>query len=238
MRLTMSLLLSLWLVGCSDDTQKATDIGTKLDQNKPAAEKGIGDVSIKTEAKPNTDGKVACQTSQKVLAFAPAPGGAIGWADNTALWGATGAGPHDAYTDADIEALPIDGHNMPFQGKNKGFVMEYYLKGTSVLTFYLWDMKTAADAQAVYKTQKVDTDEVKNKIVFTDIPNAPEVSVIGAASNYWKVWGYKCNYLYEITQACVNISGDPSNIVCDKTQLDTVKPDVIAFVQAFVKGLP
>jgi hypothetical protein len=235
MRLTMSLLLSLLLLGCSDDTQKTNDIGTKLDQNKPGVEKGVGDVSIKTEAKPSTDGKVPCQTTQKVLAFAP--GSSSGWSDNVDLWGATGAGPHDAYTDAAIEALPIDGHNAPFEGKNKGFVMEYYKKGTSVLTFYLWDMKTAADAQAVYKSQKVDIDETKNKIVFGDIPNAPEVSVIGPTSNSWKVWGYKCNYLYEMI-ACVNISGDPSNIVCDKTQMDALKPDVIAFVQAFVKGLP
>ena len=228
--LSLSLLSLLW--GCSDDTTASRDIGTKADQTVSGSEKGAGDLA-RVDVPKGADGTLPCQTTKKVAELAPQPGGAVGWDDDAAKWAPDTGGPHAAYTDTDIENLPIDGHNAPFQGKNDGFVMEYYKKGTSKLEFHLWQMKSAQLAADVYSSLK-STDETTNKITYADVPNAPEKSSIGSAGNYWKVLGYKCNYYYEISKACVEVGPN----VCDKTQLDALKPDVIAFVQYFVKLLP
>jgi hypothetical protein len=165
-----------------------------------------------------------------VVLVAPTPA-AGGWEEDLSKGGST-PGPEAAYTDTDIENLSIDGHHAPFEGKTDGFVQEFYKKELFTLSLYLWDLKSTELASDLFASQKAKDEPAT---VFTDIPDAPEKAVIGNKKPYWRVFGYKCDYMFEIN-ACVLVQGSLN--VCDQTKIETMKADVIAFVQYLTKNLP
>ena len=227
-RVITCLVLGLSLACCNETV-------TRPDQ-KVSPEKGTGDLPVTKPDKPRSDGPgsdgpAACQpTTKKVEEFAPKANAVAGWGEDLVPPGA--AGLETGYTDGDIEGI-INGDQAPYEGKTDGFVREHYRKGNASLVLRLWDLKSAQFAKEVFEAKKKE-DETGAGITFTDIPNAAERSVLGDNKPLWKVWGYKCDYHWKI-YACGTL---PSSAMCDPALFDTVKPDVIAFVQYLTKQLP
>ena len=203
--------------GCEDAGRRRGD--------QMADDRGLGrDGGRSTEAGAGGDrGAAACQTTEKVEAYAPASGAAAGWVEDLTPPG--GPGVESAYTDGDITGI-IDGHQQPYEGKTDGFVREFYTKGNYELTLQLWEVKTAADARTLFESNK-EKEEVGAGLTFEEIPNAPERAVIANDNPYWRVLGYKCDYTYEINASFP----DPS-------VAGQAKGDVVAFVQYLSSFLP
>lgn len=233
-RVISCLGLVLLLAGCSETA-------TRADQKVPL-EQGVGDgpdtkldhtagSDVLGSDGPGSDGPATCQpTTKKVEEFAPKANAVAGWGEDLIPPGT--AGLETGYSDGDIEGI-INGEQDPYAGKTDGFVREHYRKGDASLVLQLWDLKSAQDAKALFEANK-KKDETMAGIVYTDIPDAAERSVLGDNKPIWKVWGHKCDYHWKI-YACGTL---PSSATCDPTSFDTIKPDVIAFVQYLTKQLP
>lgn len=149
-----------------------------------------------------------------------------GWVEDTTVGS---PGVEAAYTTGDIEAI-IDGAHDPYrdQGCN-GFAKQDYTKTPSKvfqLQLFLWDMKTAAGALAMYEKKKAD-DETGGGLTFETIPGAKDAAVLASDSPAWKAHAYKGHYVFKVYGNAV-----------EPKDLQTLKPDVIAFVNLLLGKLP
>ena len=231
-RLLTFIVLGAGLLGCSDDTTVRRDLGGA---DKPATtvdKTTTGETPvIKPDGTVAKDGAGGCQTpTKKVEEFAPASGEVTGWTLDTSKTNCSG------YTFEEIATKNcpnIDGHQDPFEKEGcKGAVQRYFKKGNVTLRMVLWEMKTTAGAKAMFDYWKTK-DETDGGWVFTDIPNAPERSVIGKDANF-TMYGYKCSYIWEMHGTGPDYGPFPT-----PADADAAKPDLITFVQYLAgKKLP
>jgi hypothetical protein len=230
---SLSLLVLIAVLGaCSDDTAKP-------DSQLPAKEAGPDGIQtpdkgptsdLKVDGKaPTPDGP----TAKKVEDYVPKPNDVPGWIENP---DEGKAGIEAGYTTLEIEAI-IDGSHDPYRDAGcNGFAKQDYKKGTGkcamnvceagtfAIVLFLWDMKDAAGAKAMYDKNKKDGEA--NGLTFENVTGAPTAAVIANDNPQWKAYGHKGHYVYKIYATFA------------PGESDALKPEAIKFVQNLASKLP
>lgn len=225
-----------FLAACSDDSAKpdtlqptkeaGADIGKTPDKGPGSDAKVDG---AKTDGALAKDGPAA----KKVEEYIPKDNDIPGWVENP---DEGKAGIEAGYTTLEIEAI-IDGSHDPYRDAGcNGFAKQDFKKGTGKCQFgtcdaktyaialFLWDMKDAAGAKAMFDKNKKDGEA--NGYTFETVPNALTAAIIANDNPQWKAYGHKSHYVYKIYATYAPGEGP------------ALKAETISFIQALVGKLP
>jgi hypothetical protein len=226
-----------FLGACSDDSAKpdtlqpakeaGADISKTPDKGPVGSDAKID--GVKVDQQLVKDGPIA----KKVEEYVPKSNDIPGWVENP---DEGNPGVEAGYTTADIEAI-IDGSHDPYRDAGcNGFAKQDYKKGSGKCQFgicdngtygialFLWDMKDATGAKAMFDKNKKEGETAG--VTFETVPNALTAAVIGNQSPQWKAYGHKGHYVYKIYATYA--PGDTA----------ALKTEAISFVQAFAGKLP
>lgn len=233
---SMILVGGLLLVAaCSDDDDTSTGDAGLADSGADQStvdDTGPGDGGTPDGQAGDTASDTAAvedgSSTKMVEEYVPGDNDVAGWVEDPD----TGQpGVEAGYTDSDIDDL-INGKHDPYAAEGcNGFAMQNYIKDfgggcEATLELFIWDMASAGGAQRMFDKEKTDGETGAN-LVFEDIPNVQDKGIVANNLPVWEAYAYKSHYIMQITA----FYGGPS---C----ADTVKPDVITWIQHMTGILP